>query len=411
MEADALETVGGAAMTRSAKPDRAPRFPLISPAELAQPVEPVEFLIDGLWPAGSFGPWGGPKKSLKTHCASLAAIAVAAGVPAMGHWPVRHARPVIYYGGEGGRDLHARRFQRIAREVYGLDLEDLPLYLVTGVGPFDTKEFRQELEEHCEEIEPGLVVLDSLYNYHPAGIEVGNLYDRGRVLSDLSHPLAEAGVALWILDHFNKNGAGLDLDRLAQAGMAAWADSWVLLDHRSTPDVAEGRFALRAEVGSRQWGGAGWDIDLDIGRFDLEQGTHASPIKVSVERSGSGASAPSGRERLLTREDVMREIVTAVRTRPGRTKNLYISDLVAEFRTSKARVADAWEVLEEDRLLVSAKVPVDEGGRSVSRDVWEVGDGRVRRGQLGRQGELGGELLGEPAPRSGKAPSRREGRT
>src|SRR5665647_3418711 len=255
---------GGAVMSPTTR-DRAPRFPLISPAELAQPVEPVEFLIDGLWPAGSFGPWGGPKKSLKTHCASLAAVAVAGGVPALGRWPVRRARPVIYYGGEGGRDLHARRFQRIATEVYGLDLGDLPLYLVTGVGPFDTKEFRHELAEHCEAVEPGLVVLDSLYNYHPAGIEVGNLYDRGRVLSDLSHPLAEAGVALWVLDHFNKNGAGLDLDRLAQAGMAAWADSWVLLDHRSTPDVAEGRFALRAEVGSRQWGGAGWDIDLDIG--------------------------------------------------------------------------------------------------------------------------------------------------
>jgi len=387
--------------------DRAPRFPLISPAELAQPVEPVEFLIDGLWPAGSFGPWGGPKKSLKTHCASLAAVAVAGGVPALGRWPVRRARPVIYYGGEGGRDLHARRFQRIATEVYGLDLGDLPLYLVTGVGPFDTKEFRHELAEHCEAVEPGLVVLDSLYNYHPAGIEVGNLYDRGRVLSDLSHPLAEAGVALWVLDHFNKNGAGLDLDRLAQAGMAAWADSWVLLDHRSTPDVAEGRFALRAEVGSRQWGGAGWDIDLDIGRFDLEQGAHASPIKVSVERSGSGASAPSGRERLLTRDDVMREIVAAVTARPGRTKSAYMSDIVDEFRTSKARVADAWEVLTEDRLLVSVKAQVDEGGRPVTRAVWEVGDARVRR----REGKLPGKLPGEPAPRSAKAPSRREGRT
>ena len=29
-----------------------------------------------------------------------------------------------------------------------------------------------------------------------------------------------------------------------------------------------GRFWLRLDVGSRQWGGTSWDLDLDIGRFN-----------------------------------------------------------------------------------------------------------------------------------------------
>jgi len=371
-------------MSRAPKPPPEPRFPLIGPAELAAPVPPVEFLIEGMWPAGSFGPWGGPKKSLKTHCASLAAVAVAGGVPALGHWRVRHARPVIYFGGEGGRDLHARRFQRIASEVYGLELEDLPLYLVTGVGPFDSKEFRQELEEHCEKVDPGLVVLDSLYNYHPAGIEVGNLYDRGRVLSDLSHPLAEAGVALWVLDHFNKNGEGLDLDRLAQAGMAAWADSWLLLKHRTPPRVGEGQFALRAEVGSRQWGGTTWDIDLNIGPFDQETGAYASPIKVSVDRAGSLAAIGSPSGRTLSRDALMALVIEAVTERPRRTRNAYVSDLAAQHRVGAERVKDAWNALAEDNALVAAPGKVPEGGREVTREVWEVGTRRVRKGRATR---------------------------
>lgn len=363
----------------------AERFPLITPRQLGKPVPPVEFLIEGLWPVGSFGPWGGPKKSLKTYCASIAAVAVAAGVPAFGQWRVPDSRPVIYYGGEGGQAMHARRLQRIARDVYGIDLGDVPLYLVTDVGPFDSKEFRQALSDHCDKADPGLVILDSLYNYHPAGIEVGNLYDRGRVLSDLSHPLTEADVALWVVDHFNKNGAGLDLDRLAQAGMAQWADSWVLLDHRTQANVSEGRFGLRAEVGSRQWGGMSWDVDLDIGPFDLDSGTHSSPIKVSVDRAGSGGrTAVHGRA--MSRDDVMAAIARAVSDRPGRTKSAYVSDVMAEHRVGKERVLDAWRAMVENQLLYGTRTKVDESGRPVTREVWDVGSGRVRKRRASRFG-------------------------
>ncbi|HYD55154.1 MAG TPA: AAA family ATPase [Gemmatimonadaceae bacterium] len=391
-------------MSRAPKPPQEPRFPLIGPAELAAPVPPVDFLIDGLWPAGSFGPWGGPKKSLKTYCASIASIAVAAGLPAFNHWRVPRAAPVIYFGGEGGRAMHARRLQRIARDVYGVDLGTLPFYLVTGVGPFNSREFREEVGEHIDALEPGLIVLDSLYNYHPAGIEAGNLYERGRMLSDLSHPLTEAGTALWVVDHFNKTGSdkGLDLDRLAQAGMAAWADSWLLLDHRTPARVGEGRFSLKADVGSRQWGGTTWEIDLDIGPFDPEAGAHTSPIKVSVDRAGSLAASGSPSGRLLSRDDLMALVIEAVTERPRRTRNAYLSDLAAEHRVGRERVKDAWAALAEDNALVAAPGKVPEGGREVTREVWEVGTRRVRKGRATRP-DGAADKSSSPVPRAGPA--------
>lgn len=355
------------------------RFRLIGPAQLGQPVRPVEFLIGGLWPVGSFGPIGGPKKSLKTYCAYIASLALAAGVPAFGAWPVPRPRPVIYYGGEGGQAMHMRRLQRIAADVYGLDLRDVPFYLVTDVGPFDSKEFRESLRRNVAEVGPGLVVLDSLYNYHPAGIEVGNLYERGRVLSDLSHTLSDASedTALWVVDHFNKNGPkGLDLDRLAQAGMAQWADSWVLLDHRTTPDVPGGQFSLRADVGSRQWGGASWTIDLNIGPYDMETHSYLSPMKVSAEPLDAQDSR-AGTGRRLTRDDLQALILAAVEEQPGRTKARYVSDLTAEHNVGKPKVDDAWGALAEEAALLMERKQVTEGGRKVSRDVWSVGSRRV----------------------------------
>ena len=263
------------------------RFGLIGPAALAAPVAPMRWLITGLWPVGSYGPWGGAKKTLKTYAASIAALAVASGRPAFANseWSVPAPRPVLYYGGEGGQEMHRRRLQRSALDLYGIaDIATLPLYLVTDIGPFDSAEFQEALWRNVERIDTehaathpsgtGLVVLDSLYNYHPPKVEAANLYERGRLLAGRSAETAERGLALWVVDHFNKNGSGIDLDRLAQAGMSQWADSWVLIEHGEPPDVANGMFTLSTGVGSRQWGGEEWTVRIDLGPFDKDTSTY-----------------------------------------------------------------------------------------------------------------------------------------
>lgn len=360
-------------------------FGLITPYELSRTPPPLEWLITGLWPEGSYGPWGGAKKTLKTYSASIAAIAVAAGMPAFNNpeWAVPRPRPVIYYAGEGGQALHRRRLQRIAKEVYGVDLASIPLYMVTDIGSCASEEFWNALQRNAEEVERahpamggvGLVVLDSLYNYHPQNIEVGNLYERGRMLARLSAPLTDKRIALWVVDHFNKGGSGIDLDRLAQSGMAAWADSWCLFDHGTPKNVAAGRFTLNTAIGSRQWGGEEWTLHIDIGAFDKQQGTYQSPIKVEAhEGIGSAASG-------TTATDLEGEILALLASQPDILTKTAAQDWVAQYVTAGSeRIRQAWEALESQNLICSKQIArEDSTGRRQRSTVWAVADGRVTK--------------------------------
>lgn len=359
----------------------AERFVLIRPDELSEPVPPMEWLIRGVWPLGSYGPFGGAKKTLKTYIASGFALAVAAGKPAFNNedWAVPEARPVIYYGGEGGRRMHQARLQRIARDLYGIeDLSDVPLYLVTDIGPFDRPDFKETLARNLAEVseergEVGLVVLDSLYNYHPADIEVSNLYERGRLLGGLSAPLVDQGTALWVVDHFNKTGSGIDLDRLAQSGMSAWADSWLLFEHGADPDVPNGVFAISTGIGSRHWGGDEWTLHLDIGPFDKETGLHLTPMKVEAhegitKRGRSGRSAGF----LATDSDIDAGIVEFVRSNPDQTKREIVDGVMTDCAIGRDRAGIRFAALAGDGRLVKARRKRREGAREVSREVWDA---------------------------------------
>lgn len=357
-------------------------YPLITPDELSEPVAPMEWLIRGVWPLGSYGPFGGSKKTLKTYIASVFAIAVAAGQPAFNNdqWTVPEARPVIYYGGEGGREMHKRRLQRIARDVYGIeDISTLPLYLVTDIGPFDQPEFWEALRRNIDQVNGtrrkrtklALVVLDSLYNYHPADIEVSNLYERGRLLAGLSAPLVDDGISLWVVDHFNKTGSGIDLDRLAQSGMSAWADSWMLFEHGEPPDVPNGSFSISTGIGSRQWGGEEWTLRLDIGPFDKDAG-YLTAMKVEahagmLRRGGAGVE--------VRNDDIDAAILAFIDSNADQTKDEILRGVMKDCSVGKARATKRFTALHEDGHIDSIRRLREEqrlhgATRSVSRDLW-----------------------------------------
>ena len=88
------------------------------------------------------------------------------------------------------------------------------------------------MKRHLDELQPKLVILDPLYAYHPSDVEVQNVYARGPMLANLRELIGDEA-ALIVGDHFNKTaGSRFDLDNIAQAGMAQWADSWILQKHR-----------------------------------------------------------------------------------------------------------------------------------------------------------------------------------
>lgn len=244
------------------------RFRLVSARELGQPIRRMRWLVRGIWPERSAGVLGGDKKALKTWNLQAIALAVATGSALFDEYPVGSPGSVLYLCGEGGQDTFANRHQVIAAR-YGITpdmLLEVPLGAEFGVGMLTDREFTEAVKRHLDELQPKLVILDPLYAYHPSDIEVQNIYARGPMLANLRR-LIGGEAALIVGDHFNKTaGKGLDLDNIAQAGMSAWADSWILQKHRAAPDLENGTFQLEVQTGSRRGGGKHLEVDWTLKR-------------------------------------------------------------------------------------------------------------------------------------------------
>ncbi|WP_416063034.1 AAA family ATPase [Rhodococcus indonesiensis] len=348
------------------------RFATVSARELAQPVPPMEWLVRGVWPRRSFGPMGGEKKTLKSYNLLSMSVAVASGEPLFGEFKVESPGPVIYYVGEGGRVPFQRRVQAIAR-AYGVDLAELPLDAVFEVGSLDSPEFTDELKRKLDEIQPELVILDPLYAFHPAGVEAQNLYERGRMLAQLS-ALTANETALVVADHFRKTGAAdLDLDSIAQTGMGQWADSWILQKHRVDADLANGKYQLAVEFGSRQWGGSRWELDWQLATAEqVENGEEGSAAIGWEIRRGDGDTGAAKKGRGQSSSERKSQILELVgKNRLVFTKNQLVAAVGGKKDTVRADIQE----LENARRLVVKDAPALEGGREVVRQRYDLGPG------------------------------------
>jgi hypothetical protein len=238
---------------------------------------------------------GGPRKALKSYVGDFIDLGIATGLPIFGRFRVDEPGPVCAYIGEGGRVPYTRRLERVAAAMGVGSLADVPLHLTFDVAPIGSARFDESLRRDLGEIEPLLVHVDPLYAYHPALVNASNLFEEGAMLAALSGHCVSSGASCLVTSHFNKTGTGTGLDRITQAGGQEWSDSWLLLSHRGEPDVANGAFRLTLEVGSRQWGGSTWELDVHLGRFDEDLGEYDGAITWDLRRAGSVTSRQQGR--------------------------------------------------------------------------------------------------------------------
>ncbi|MBG6238208.1 hypothetical protein IWX78_001163 [Mycetocola sp. CAN_C7] len=344
------------------------RFEAVSAADLAEPVPPMKWLVKGVWPEGSYGTLAGEKKTLKTYTGLSLALAVASGEPFLGQFPVPEPRPVLMYLGEGGDGPTRRRLQTIA-EFMELDLATLPLRMVYDAGDITGEEFLSSFKRHIEEEMPGLVIVDPFYAFHPAGIEAQNLYDRGAMLAEVQR-MIPPGCAFVLADHFRKTGGkDLDLDSIAQSGVAQWADSWILQNHDTPPRVDEGQFSVGMQFGSRQWGGRQFVVDWNIGHMDEDSGEHVGDLSVSVRATEWGAKASTS----TYKSDVTAStILNLIEPEPlVYTKTEVREAVKAQAQVGVATFNAAWEALVKDNRIVSEKAPGNEGK---NRDRWRRSD-------------------------------------
>jgi len=237
----------------------------------------------GLLVDPTYGFLGGEKKTLKTYVSTFIAVGMATGQAIFDQFEVDSPGAVVTYVGEGGRIPYTRRLERVAASM-GVKPREMPFFPSFDIAPISSPRFVDTLRRDLEEYDPALVLVDPLYAFHGAQTNASNLYEEGALLSSLSGPCTEAYASCIVVSHFNKTGTGRGLDRITQVGGQEWSDSWMLLSHRAAPDVDNGRFRLLFEVGSRQWGGSTWELDLDVGRFDVEMGEFDGAISYDLRR-------------------------------------------------------------------------------------------------------------------------------
>ena len=341
------------------------RYRLVSARELAQPVEPMRWLVRGIWPERSAGVLAGDKKSMNTWNLQALALAVAGGVALFDKYHVTSPGPVLYLCGEGGRDTFANRHQVVA-ERYGLTnlLPELAFGAEFGVGMLTDSEFTDAVKRHLDALQPKLVILDPLYAYHPSDVEVQNVYARGPMLVNLRE-LIGGEAALIVGDHFNKTAPGrLDLDNIAQAGMAQWADSWILQKHRETPNLDKNKFWLEVETGTRRGGGKHLEVDWTLKRDD---GDPDVLMWTRMDWDTRPATAKSAAGQV---DDTVRRILQVVADHPNELTETGVLEKVGG---NRAKAYDTLLGLKANGGVVVKNQERKEGTRTVKRDLVGLG--------------------------------------
>lgn len=358
------------ATSTSGQPTRRPPSDLFrrwSMAELLAELDSFSWLIQGLLAEPTYGQIAGEMKTLKTYVSAMIQIGLAAGVPILDRFIPPEPRPVLAYVGEGGRRPYRRRLCRVA-ESMGVSLLDIPLFVSTDVAPIQSPMFAESLARDLAEVGPALVSLDPFYAYHGTASKASDLHQEGALLSGLSARCLDAGASLMVVNHMNQSGAGMDLKRITMAGSGEWVDTWMLIAHRQgqPADVDAGRFALRLEVGSRQWGGTRWDLDLNIGRFDPDAGAHDGPITWNIHPAATGGSGPADDRHSKTRQ----AILDVLSDRPGITR----TDIRELVKVSHDRFKAAFDALADDGYITHDKPRIDpvKGGRPAPR--WYIAE-------------------------------------
>ncbi|MDP0398915.1 bifunctional DNA primase/polymerase [Tsukamurella strandjordii] len=385
----------GQATAEKATDAPAPIFRLMGASDWAKPVPPPQFMVRGILVRDTFGVVAGPKKSLKTHENHALALAVATGQPLYNHAPfsVPRSGRVLYIVGEGGQADIQRKLQRMCR-TYGVDPSDVardpqfPLQVAFGAAPMGDARFTGELKGMLDATQPDLVLIESFYNFHPEGVEAGNLYQRGQAI-DAFHKFVRSeceGATSLMTDHYRSTaGKGNDLDMISMAGQAEVADSWITRHPYADADVDAGQFHLRVAYGSRQWGGREYDIDWHLGRFNEDTGSHEGAdsddrITWTIAPSGEGTATDKkgGGARGVSVEVRAREaLFSSIMNNPDRVKSWHISTANEMVKMKRENWGGVWAELETTHRITSEKkkLPYGDGTKDRVTEVWSPGPG------------------------------------
>jgi len=213
------------------------------------------WLVEGLWGRQAVGVVGGIPKAGKTWLGLDLAVAVAAGVPALGRFRVHDPGTVLLYIAEDQAHEVRERIAGIAQSA-GVDLERLPVGLITEPAlRLDLDADRDRLNAALAKLKPRLLVLDPLVRLHRG--DENSSAEISDILGFLRQMQREHSTAILLVHHVRKAGAGDTGQALRGSGdLHAWGDSNLYVtrqdgktilvpEHRAHPPIAPITISIR----------------------------------------------------------------------------------------------------------------------------------------------------------------------
>jgi hypothetical protein len=232
------------------------RLPTVRAALLAVPERNEDpWLVEELWMREAVGIIGGEPKCGKSFLALDLAVAVAAGIPCLRRFPVRHSGPVLLFAAEDAATIVRQRLEGIAYAA-GVEFKCLNIHVITiPVLRLDRREHCQALQATVACLRPALLVLDPFVRLHAIDENVAG--EVAPLLGFLRSLQRDHHTAVALVHHARK-GAGHQRGGQALRGSSelhAWGDSNLYLcrigqsltlsiEHRAAPSSDRLQLAL-----------------------------------------------------------------------------------------------------------------------------------------------------------------------
>lgn len=261
-------------------------------AQLAEEVQPPEWLVEGLLVRGQTAVIGAPLKTMKTSLAADLAVSLATGTPFLGTFKVYRPIRVALLSGESGewstwdtiRRVFASRANRRGQPVNPARVDGLLVdFRLPQLGvEEDLGALARGLREHRVDV----LILDPLYLALLSGtdLQASNLFDVGPLLARVTRACLDAGVTLILVHHTRKVipvGQPIELTDLSFAGVAEFARQWLLLNRREKFDPDTGTHKLWLSAGGSCGQSGCWAVDVEEGRLDGDFGGRKWEVTVS----------------------------------------------------------------------------------------------------------------------------------
>ena len=256
----------------------------------------LEWLVEPILTTDALGIIAAPPKSLKTWGLLDLAVGIATGTHWLGSFRVRRPGPVLLVMPEGGRAGLRRRVQAILSSLGDGLPSDLDLAFVTfrGVALRDPRDLAT-LRAAARDVQPVAICADSLY-LALRGTDPTRLVESGETLNLLGELAGEAGAAVVVTHHLNRNRDVTGAARISGAGPAEWA-STLLVGTPSPASLSVAGVTVRAvsfELVAREVPELAFTGRFEIGATNPSDLSSPLTYKVSVDLDSQGEAPADG---------------------------------------------------------------------------------------------------------------------